>query len=469
VCGRAAARIEKKGIPTFVVAREGFSTVVNNAFLGIGLPAESAHYAFPSEIFLPGGDLTSIEQNIDRIIDGLTNFKFKTREKGISKPKKIIVEGKDYEEAFINMNNLFLRNMWSDGLPIIPPTQERVDWILKGTELSPETLVGKGRIFPKGGLATVEMISVCLAMAGGRPEYLLIAGVEAMTDPEVAHQAWSSTTGPSIPIVIVNGPITKQIRLNSGYGCLGPSSEFPAGASIGRAIRLILMDLGGATPGRGTMSLWGAPGRYTNLVFGEDEDSLPSDWEPLNVEQGYSRNSNTAYVHVVDLTGQIWEGRALTEEEAIRTLNDCAKMMSGTAHPPTWMQFRHTAGTPGYLLLGGSTVQALSKLGWSKNKVKSFLWENTSIQESADLRSLMEHTINHEGAPKEYIRWPLPIARAPDNIKIVVCGGRQSGHSFWLRVDQRGVANSAAIKLPANWNELLRKAEEDLGPIPMQY
>jgi len=175
----------------------------------MGLPPEAAQYTFPSEIFLPGSNLTSIEENIDKIIDGLTKWRPKIIKKGMVKPSKITVEGRNYEEALANMNNLFLRNLWSDGLPILPPTEERVNWLLTGTDLSPDALVGTGKILPRGGIATVEMLAVCLAMAGGRPEYLpvLIAATEAITDPLVAHEAWNSTTGACNPMVIVNGSV----------------------------------------------------------------------------------------------------------------------------------------------------------------------------------------------------------------------------------------------------------------------
>ena len=433
---------------------------------------------FPSNTFLPGGDLTPIKENIDRILDGLTKWEPKTKEKGVVKLPKITVEGEDYPEAMAKMNNLFLRNLWSDGLPMLPPTTERVDWILTGTDLSRDTIVGGGNIQPRGGITSVEMIAVCLAMAGGRPEYLpvLIAATEAMTHPQVVLSAWSTTTGPTTPVVIVNGPVAKQIRLNRGYGCLGPSSEFPAGVSIGRAIRFLLMNLGGAIPGRGTMSLYGGPGRYGGLVFAEDEDRLPPDWEPLNVEQGYPRGSNSLTFHVVDQTGQVWLGQSITKEDTMNSLNDWARTMAVTAQFPTWQQWWHPAGAPGYLLICCSTAQGLSELGWSKEKVKVYLWEHARCHDSdpigwsgETLKEMIERLVKQGGLPKEYVQWPLPIAQRPENIKVVVCGGRQGGHSYWLQADQRGVSNTAEIKLPANWDLLLRKTEEDLGEIPTDY
>ena len=138
-----------------------------------------------------------------------------------------------------------------------------------------------GKFPPRGGITTVETCAIALAMAGGRPEYLpvLIAAVEAFLDPESNAEQLQAASGSAFPVVIVNGPIAKQIRLNSGFGCLGPDPQRPAGASIGRALRLMQQNVGGALPGIGTMANYGGM-RYTNVVFAEDEESLPQGWLP---------------------------------------------------------------------------------------------------------------------------------------------------------------------------------------------
>jgi hypothetical protein len=410
-------------------------------------------------MFLPGSDLSPIDRNIDAVIYGLTRWEPKTKNKSTTKPPKILIEGLDYEDAVNNMNSLFLKNLWGDGLPIVPPTNERVSYVLKGSDLPPNHIVGEGRILPRGGVASIEMLAVCLAMAGGRPEYLpvLIAAVEALTNPLMTHQYWTATTGSPTPLVIVNGPIVRQIRLNSGYGCLGPSPEFPAGASIGRAIRFILMNLGGAVPGKGTMSLYGDPSRYTNVVFGEDEEGLPPSWSTLNVEKGFAKNSNTVTVDTISLHGSLWIGAASTEEEIISELREGAKCITGTLTTPS-------RNTPGYVLMGKAAVQELYKLGWTKDKVRSFLWEHSKINRplSKDLERLMKMIFKG----KE-LQFPIHICDSPDDLKIVVCGGAQSGHSYWFEAGiHREAPVTTGIKLPANWSNLLNKAEEELGPIP---
>ena len=246
-----------------IITRAGFSQVVANSFAGFGFPPEAPTVMeFPTEMFLPGSDLSPIEKNIDKVILGLTKWEPQVyKAKGIISPPKITVVGRDYEEVFSKAELLFLKSLWSDGLPIRPPTQERVDWILKGTDLPREKVIG--RIFPRGGIATVEVLAISLAMTGGRPEYLpvLIAAVQALTAPEYNHAAMNSTTCSVYPVLIVNGPIAKQIRLNSGYGCLGPDPMRPAGGCIGRALRFLMMNVGGAIPGSGTMAIYGGPAR----------------------------------------------------------------------------------------------------------------------------------------------------------------------------------------------------------------
>ena len=151
----------------------------------------------------------------------------------------------------------------------------------------------------RGGITTVETCAIALAMAGGRPEYLpvLIAAVEACLEPEALFDQLQATSGGPFPVVIVNGPIAKDIRLNSGFGCLGPDPQRPAGASIGRALRLMQQNVGGALPGIGTMAIYGAM-RYTNAVFAEDEASLPEGWEPHGTRRhGFPRGSNSVSVY----------------------------------------------------------------------------------------------------------------------------------------------------------------------------
>ena len=446
------------GIPTVTIAREGFARVVANAFLGMNFPAEAPMVVYPVEMFLYSSNLTSLEQKIDELIAGLTKWKpEKIQEKKVIIPPKVRVGGQDYEEAVANMNNLFLRKMWSDGLPVVPPTKERVNWLLTGTDLPPDKVVAK--ILPRGGIVTVETIAVNLAMAGGRPEYMpvLIASIEAISIPEFGQHKKSSSTNSVYLAVVVNGPMTKQIRLGSGYGCLGPDPLHPAGASIGRAIRFLLQDAGGAIPGIVTMAIFGGSARYTNAVFAEDEDGLPSDWESLNVEQGFLRWSNTVTTLFVNSATNIACAETGDKESGLETLSMTAAVI-GIPNASYWVQWPNDPkAVAGILLMARGTAQGLSRLGWCKKEVMAYLWENSKVPASK-MNQLIRTYIKQD---------PMPISMSPNGIKIVVAGGLQSGHLMWLQVGcSPQQPASTEMKLPANWEELLMKAKEDLGPLP---
>ncbi len=449
------------GIPTVVVTREGFSRLVANSFAGVGLPAEASQAIYPVNMFVPGSDLTPIEEKMEELIAGLTKWEPKIEAKRMVTPPKVRVEGKEHEEAVTSVNRLFLRNMWSDGLPIIPPTEGLVHWLLTGTDLSPDKIVTK--ILPRGGIATVKTAAINLAMAGGRPEYLpvLIAALEAIGNPQFRHELMNSTTCSVYPVVIINGPIAKQIRLGSGYGCLGPDPLHPAGASIGRAIRLLLQDVGGAIPGTGTMSIYGGPARYTNIVFAEDDDGLPSNWQPLSVEQGLPPGSNTVTAYAVSSTTNVPGGDVGNKDSALASLNRAAGIMA-VPNGNYWDNPYNPEGAAGILLMASGTAEGLFRFGWSKEEVKTYLWENSKIPVSKLGPRVSAWWI----PPEQIMQDPMPISMSPKGVKIVVAGGLQSGHMMWLQVgccpEQ---LTSAEINLPANGDELLRKAEEDLGPV----
>jgi hypothetical protein len=476
------------GIPTTMVLRKGFRPVVENGVSGIGLPHEAPTvHEFPVEMFLPGSDLSPINKNIDKIVYSLTKWQPKMNKKGVFAPPKITVKGKDYLQAISNMNHLFLRNQWSDAQSLLPATEERVKWILTGTPLAPDTVVGK--IMPRGGIATVEQIAVALAMVGGRPEYMpvLIAGIQAMVQPKFLLQQVNASTCPMVPALVVNGPIAKQIRLSSGYGCMGPDPNRPAAAAIGRAQRLLQQDLGGAIPGSGTMANYG-PQRAINAVLAEDEEGLPEGWgDPLNVERGFARGSNV--VTAVQVSG--WTNVALSggdsdvaEERVKEYLYRLAAFM-GTPSLNNWGYTSNTGTgvgvtrqifkpykyrsddpnfTAGLVLITRGWAADLVKAGYNKEKVKAFLWESSKVPWSVMKKAGLVKRALVEEFPEGQ---PVPLTRSPKGIMLAVCGGEQSGHGFWMQPGNAYLSTSQEIKLPRNWDKLLEAAEADLGPLPV--
>ena len=180
---------------------------------------------------------------------------------------------------------------WSDGLPLVPPTVARVEAMLAATKRDRNEIVA--HIAPGFGAATVERIAINAVMAGCRPEYLpvLLAAVEAVADEKFNLQGIQATTNPAAPWIIVNGPLAATLGVNAGLNCLGQGNR--ANATLGRALRLVLQNIGGALPGQMDRATHGQPGKYT-FCCAENEAASP--WQPLHVERGFNADENVVTV-----------------------------------------------------------------------------------------------------------------------------------------------------------------------------
>lgn len=431
------------GIPTTVITRVGFTQVVANAYAGFGFaPEDPSVFEFPNALFLAGSDLTPINENIDKIIAGLTTWKPKVPEKGTYyAATNVKVQGTTYQQAVDNVNYLYMKNEWVDGLPIIPPNDERVNWILTGTDLAPDTVVGQP-VMPRGGIATVHDIAVNLAMAGGRPEYLpvVMACMEAITNPspsfDLVHV--NPTTRDTWPGFVVSGTVAKDIRLNSGYAAFGPHSLFSAQGPIGRAIRLMLQNLGGGVPGKGTMAIFGAM-RYTNAVVAEDEEGIPASWPTYGQERGFARGANCVTVTPVESCVNINNtGLALTEDAMDRVVMAIIGGLTNWAST-TFPTNADPDINSGMIVFPRGMAAALYDKGYTKDDMKNYMWKNTRSTNNAN------------------------------QIMIIIAGGDQSGHVYYMKHGNGQQNVTKAITLPKAWNNLLAQAEKDLGPTQPQH
>ncbi len=442
-----------------VVTRHGFSQVVGNAFAGFGFyPEAPTMYEFPLEMFIPNSDLTPLRENIDKIVAGLTQWKPKNTTKGIIHAgSDIVTQGNTYQEALKNMNLAFLKNLWSDGLPLTPATAETVKWIMSGTELPEDQLLGS--VGPRGGLATPKEVAIALAMAGGRPEYLpvMIAIVQALvatgptpgkdaTSGDLATTNWNATTQCTWPIAVVNGPVTKQIRLSAGYGVMGPDPQHPAASVLGRAMRLILQNLGGGVPGVGSMKIYG-PAMATNMVIAEDEDGLPAKgWDPYSVEQrGFKKGDN---VVTLMTTNSVIMVNQTDQDLSTNSLNLLVRGMLSNRGDATSTPTRKDKNYPTglFLIPRVMPLTLVSTLNMDKAGMKKYLWEH-SVRKNAKGEDVY-------------------LMNNADQIQIVVCGGEQSGQTEWFPSAMGADVVSKAVALPKNWDALIKQAETDLGPLP---
>jgi hypothetical protein len=439
---------------------------MTNAVAGLGLAPDAAMVTFPIEMFLPGSDISPVEARRHEFYDGLTRWRSAVAGDGADGPPMVVVNGASVEDALARANHLMLASRWGDGLPLWPPTRERVDWILAGATRPRRHRLGT--FPPRGGVTTVESCAVALAMAGGRPEYLpvLVAAVEAFLDPASGSEQLQAASGSAFPVLIVNGPIGEQIRLNAGFGCLGPDPQRPAGASIGRALRLLQQNLGGALPGLGTMANYGGL-RYTNVVFAEDEGGLPAGWAPHATERhGCAPGGSAVSLAFANGATNIRRRGArkeTPEEDALQGMHRIADFMR-VPNMPGLAGYEH--GTPGILMIPGVVAQTMAGLGWTKSSMREFLWEHSRIPAEQIRRAGCAAWIEIDAskvARESLALDPWPITASPDNIVIVVAGGGHPTNSYWLQGYSPGVVGRT-IALPSGWGRLLADAERDLGP-----
>lgn len=325
------------------------------------------------------------------------------------------VEAPDDLEA---INRLYRERRWSDGLPITPPTLERVERMLRNTRRARYEVIA--RVAPGYGAATVERIAVNTVMAGCDPEYLpvLVAATEAVADPSFNLQGIQSTTNPVAVWLILNGPVAKRLGVNSGFNCIGQG--FWANATIGRAMRLILQNIGGALPGEMDRATQGQPGKFS-FCCAENEEANP--WEPLHVERGFAAGQST--VTVVGAEGTMnMNTHSKDAPELVRVI---AETM---IHPPS-NEYVH-GGEP-WLLLSPEHADVFRRAGLTKTQLKRALWEASrmpagrfSTRELQRARDSRTHELG-EVVPGTLV----PVSPRPQDVQVVVAGGPGT-HSVYV-------------------------------------
>jgi hypothetical protein len=300
-------------------------------------------------------------------------------------------------------------------------------------------------------------------MAGGRPEYLpvLIAAVEAFFEPSAMGELLQATSGSPFPVVIVSGPIAKKIRLNSGFGLLGPDPQHPAGASIGRALRLMQQNLGGALPATGTMAVFGQM-RFTNAVFAEDEAGLPDGWDLHTTERhGFKRGTNCVSVAFSNGATNIFRRGAKKETKEEDVMQGLHRIAQYLRVPDIHYIYGYAEGTPGIVVLSKVVAADLASLGWTKPKIREWLFEHSKIP-MADMRNAggiawMEIASTQVARDSMQLD-PWPIAAKAENIGLVVAGGGHSSHALWMQGYCPSVVGRE-IRLPEAFDRLIDEAD----------
>ena len=307
---------------------------------------------------------------------------------------------------------------WSDGLPVIPPTPARVARMLSGSSRPPTAVVAT--LAPGFGAATVELIAVNAVMAGCLPAHLpvLIAAVEAAADPAFNLQAVQSTTNPVTTWLIVNGPIALALGMNAGINCLG-QGNLP-NATLGRALRLVMQNIGGAWPAEMDRATHGQPGKFL-FCCAENESASP--WAPLHADRGFAAGDDA--VTVVAASGTL---NLNTHSKDADELIAC--LARSMAYPAS--NDYHYCGEP-WMILSPEHASVMAGHGYDKAAVRRMLWEQSMMTASQFAKRDYERTRNARlgELPGFDGSTPVPLSRSPQDIGIVVAGGPGT-HSVYV-------------------------------------
>ncbi len=297
----------------------------------------------------------------------------------------------------------FYTRRMTDGLPIIPPTKTRLMKFLDYTDRSHEDILAV--LPPRQGKATIEKIAINSVMAGCLPPFMPIIQqcIKAISIDKFNLTSINATTHPVGICTILNGPISREVGASSSTGCLGPGNI--ANATIGRALRLCLINIAGAVPGVGDHATMGSPAKYS-YAFAESESESP--WEPFHIERGYEPLTSTTTVIAVEAPQNVNDHRSRHAEDLLETI-------SYTLSTPGC----NNSHVPGEILviISPEHAKTIIRDGWDKMDVKNFLHENSIV--SVDLGDRGGRKLDKKWIVGDDVR----ITRSPDDVVLVVAGG----------------------------------------------
>ncbi len=443
-----AITIEDKNKPVAALVNRGFTSVVDTTLSAKARPAiRTVIETIPCECTVMADAEAGVSVVMDDIVAALTKpltaEEKSPKPRTVEKPARIIFKG-----DFAEVDRFFYRRGWTDGLPIVPPTEAAVAEMLTGTDLTPSHLVAE--IVPRNGKATVEKIAINAAMAGCLPTYLpvLIAAVQALTDPDTSFGIWGVSTGSWAPFWVINGPVRNDIRINRGSGTFSPGDR--ANAAIGRAMGLIIKNIGGIRKAVEDMGCLGNPGKYS-LVMAENEEESP--WEPLHVEYGFKKEDSTIGVAFPNTYTQM-QPYGTDDQNIMRTL----------------MYNLMPAVRGGYtLIIPPMIAKTLAANGWTKKDIKSFIAENGRVaaHELGAFWGLRAAGLYREKVP---LIAPDSVAVLRQELMRVVVGGGPGVFMGQLIGSWAlpGAKTLKKIELPKNWDSLVKKYK-DVAPIYTKY
>jgi hypothetical protein len=307
----------------------------------------------------------------------------------------------------------FVRRQWCDGLPIVPPTPERVEAMLAGARADgAESL---GLMPPLWRECTLERLAVNAVMAGCEPTAfpVIVAAVQAMLDPMFNLYGVQATTHPVAPLVIVNGPAASAAGLHAGAGCFGPG--FRANATIGRAIRLVLMNVGGAWPGRHDMATQGSPAKFSFAVA-EREDASP--WEPLAASLGFRAGESVVTVFGGEAPHNVNDHVSTTATGILNNVSDVATTLGSNVG---W----YLAQSQLLVVLGPEHAATVAGDGFARADVQRFVFEHARMPlgrlRLGGMWGIHDWPLWMQNVTDDSVL--LPQVPSPEDVLVMVAGG----------------------------------------------
>lgn len=416
--------IEKAGRPAVTVVTEAFQAAAGARADVLGLPE---HPRVIIEHPLASRTLSEVEKvaarAAQRIVAGLSRAVASTAGKTERTPARVSARAQRRQivDDFSEANQALEAEGWTDGLPVIPPTEALVAEMLRGATRAPDEVLG--RMEPLQGTVTVEKVAANAVMAGCRPEYfpVVLASVRAVLQPDFHVGSTACTTGGSAPLIIVNGPIAARLGISGGTACFG--GNIKANATIGRALRLVMRNLGGAKPDGMEKSTQAWPGKIA-CCFAENEARSP--WEPLHVERGYSADTSTVTVVAVRGIYPVTEGVQTSGLGVLETLVASMRYVGS----PIYHQMHNAI--PLIVALCPEHAEEIARAGFDRRAVREYI----HAQARLPARALRDRGYYAPEAWKGLVDESdpdamVPIVTSPDRIILVVAGG-DGRHSAWM-------------------------------------
>ena len=461
---RAAAIVEKMGVPTASIIGSGFLKQAEVILKGIGVPLAIGVY--------PGAPMVDSEEELKRkveeslapgLLKGITGDAPVEGDTSVEPQPGTVVFSGNYDDV----QEYFYKNLWTDGLPVTPPTRERVDAFLAFTDRKADEVL---RVIPQEGReASILSIAINGVMAGCRPEYMpiLIAIVDALCDPKYRVEDSGSTPGWE-PVVIINGPIIKELDFNYGQGMMRVGRQ--ANTSIGRFVRMYLRNICGfrIPPGAGDK---GSIGQTFLVAMAVDEDSATAvGWPTYAEDRGFKKGENIVTVHsVVAITSPMYSG----SDDAKTHVQQWTDIVGGSF--TYWAHTGFKTGLWSPLIIAGPSIAGVIAKEWSKDQVRQYMYDNmkvTAAKATHYAQMTSTPTFNFESLVEQGILPPsytaskdpqrlVNVLIKPEMVEILVAGdpGRNQSRAYMSNHVQ-GPPTSRKVELPKNWAQLVSASKK---------